>query len=102
MNRLLLILLLLIGSVPATAQTRITVQLSCFPPGAIKERMANIYKESPIMQAVTGRGLLLEMLATKDGSSWTIHMVNPDGSSCVLASGEGVFPIEYKAPEKEG
>jgi hypothetical protein len=43
-------------------------------------------------------GRLLEVFATGSGSTWTIVMTRPDGTSCVVASGEA-WPERRKAAE---
>ena len=38
---------------------------------------------------VTANGGLLEVLTTKDGSTWTIILSTPRGLTCLTAAGEG-------------
>jgi len=55
--------------------------------------LADKYKESPVAIGVTNGGGLVEVLSTGDGRTWTIIVSNPDGLTCLLATGEGWRPI---------
>ena len=85
---------------PVGAQQKVASVMLCFPDGKVKESMARRFGEVPRFQAVTNDGRMLELLANEDGSSRTLHLVDPGKSSCVMASGQGVFAIPYKAPEQ--
>ena len=37
----------------------------------------------------SAEGALVEVLTTEDGNTWSILLTNPDGVSCLVASGEG-------------
>jgi hypothetical protein len=64
-------------------------QSACAPREAILERLAAKYGEVPIAAGVTDRALLIEVLASSDGGSWTIIATSPAGVSCLIAAGEG-------------
>ena len=51
--------------------------------------LADRYKEAPVAIGVTNAGGLVEVLSTGDGQTWTIIVSNPDGLTCLLATGEG-------------
>ncbi len=63
-------------------------QTVCDKRDNILELLAQKYEETPIAVAITSDGRLLEVLSPKDGTTWTIIMSTPDGTSCILASGE--------------
>jgi hypothetical protein len=56
--------------------------------------LANKYKEAPVAIGVTNAGGLVEVLSTGDGQTWTIIVSNPDGLTCLLATGEGWRAIQ--------
>ncbi len=56
--------------------------------------LADKYKEAPVAIGVTNGGGLVEVLSSGDGQTWTIIVSNPDGLTCLLATGEGWRPIQ--------
>lgn len=64
-------------------------QSACAPRAAILERFASQYGEAPIAAGLTSAALLIEVLASADGTSWTIIATSSDGMSCLIAAGEG-------------
>ena len=61
--------------------------------------LAAKYKEAPIAIGVTNAGGLVEVLSTGDGQTWTIIVSSPDGTSCLLATGEGWRAIQLEPGE---
>ena len=51
--------------------------------------LAQKYKEAPVAIGVTSTGGMVEVLTTGDGGTWTIILSNPNGTSCLVAAGEG-------------
>ncbi len=45
------------------------------------------------MTSTFASGALVELLTTKDGTTWTIILTSPQGRSCLIASGEGWRPL---------
>ena len=70
-------------SLPASAQHQ------CNTRESVMALLANRYRESPVAVGVTNTGGLVEVLASKDGSTWTIIVTTPQGMSCLVAAGEG-------------
>ena len=66
-------------------------QESCRPDrDGAAQHLLDKYGEVPVAVAVTSTGALLEVLATPDGSTWTIMVTLPDRSkTCMVSSGEG-------------
>lgn len=46
------------------------------------------YGEKPIAFGVTGDGSLVQIVAAKGGSTWTLVIHAPNGTSCLIAAGE--------------
>ena len=51
--------------------------------------LAQKYQETPVAIGVTTSGGMVEVLTTGDGGTWTIILSNPNGTSCLVAAGEG-------------
>lgn len=103
MNKLMLglvALLFLAAPNAVVAQSPAQSVMLCFPEGKVRADMARLHKEMPILQAVTLDGRLVTLLSNEDGSSWTLVLVHPGKPDCVMATGQGVFQIPYKAPSQ--
>ncbi len=74
--------LALIGS-SAVAQTQ------CNERAEVLKLLAQKYKEAPIAAGVTSSGGLVEVLTNGKGETWTIIVTSPEGTSCLVAAGEG-------------
>ncbi len=46
------------------------------------------YAEAPTAVGVTNRGRVIEVFTTGDGSTWTLVLTRPDGTSRVIAAGQ--------------
>lgn len=77
---------------PAQAQ-----QQQCDERTKVLGHLANKYQEAPVAIGVTSSGGLVEVLSTGDGNTWTIIVSNPNGTSCLLAAGEGWRAIRFDA-----
>lgn len=55
------------------------------------------YSEAPIAMGLVSNGSVLEVLASGNGS-WTIIVTMPNGTSCVVASGEAWQDTDKVAP----
>lgn len=75
---------------PALAQDSLAPDGShvCAERKIITDSLAKDYSESPMAQGVSDTGNVVEVLTTKDGNTWTILLTMPDGTSCVLATGQ--------------
>ncbi len=72
-----------LGSFEAAAQS------ACSPRTDVIGHLAKKYGEAPIAIGVTNKGGLVEILTTGDGNTWTIIVSMPNGTSCMVAAGEG-------------
>ncbi len=88
-----------LGSEPASAQGAPAI---CRARDGLLSQLAQKYVEVPVAIGVTGGvagGALIELLTTKDGTTWTLILTSPKGVSCLIASGEGWRPL---APAPSG
>jgi len=54
----------------------------------VVEQLGAQYSETQTAIGVTDGGGVIEVFATGDGSTWTLVLTKPDGTSRVLAAGE--------------
>jgi hypothetical protein len=78
-----------LGSFEAAAQS------ACSPRTDVVGHLAQKYGEAPIAIGVTNKGGLVEVLTTGDGNTWTIIVSMPNGTSCMVAAGEGWRTKDY-------
>jgi hypothetical protein len=64
-------------------------QVVCAERQALLSSLSRQYKENPSALGVANNGALIELLTATDGVTWTLLVTRPDGTSCVLAAGEG-------------
>lgn len=64
-------------------------QSACSPRSDVVGHLAKKYGEIPVALGVTNKGGLVEVLTTGDGGTWTIILSKPNGTSCLVAAGEG-------------
>lgn len=66
-----------------------TAQNLCMPREQIVELLDARYSESPVAFGLASGGRLVEVFSTADGSTWTLLLTAPDGTSCMMAEGQG-------------
>lgn len=69
--------------------------MSCDQRQKVIGHLATKYQEAPVAVGVTSTGRLVEVLSTDDGQTWTIILSHPDGTSCLLAAGEGWRKLDF-------
>lgn len=71
---------------------------TCFPYSDIVAALGAQAHEAPVARMLSSRGFVIEVLATADGSTFTILAVRPDGTACALAVGEDFALVPAAAP----
>ena len=61
----------------------------CAPRAKLLDQLSSQYKEVPVAIGLSSSGSLVEVLTSDNGSTWTIMVSQPNGSSCLVAAGEG-------------
>lgn len=74
-------------------------QQPCKPRADALRILADKYAEAPVAIGLANNGALVEVLAAKDGTTWTILVTTPAGRSCMVSAGENWRALE---PEPEG
>jgi hypothetical protein len=72
----------------APAQQQGAAPANCVKRSLLLERLAQKFHEQPVAGGLTDNGLLLEVYASRNGETWTIAMTMPNGTTCLVASGQ--------------
>lgn len=79
-------LIVILSMSPAFAQ-----RAPCFSVDSAVRTLTNEYGESPAPQAFVGGQGVLEFWSNEETGSWTVVLVMPNGSACLLSSGSGLI-----------
>ncbi len=92
----------ILGPMGTRAQTQVQAQ-QCDQRAKVLGHLAQKYKEAPIAVGVTSSGGIVEVLTTGDGLTWTIIVSDPNGTSCLIAAGEGwrTLPFDNRAVDPQ-
>lgn len=69
----------------------------CAPREVIKRNLQEKYGEAILVQAMSGRGQLMEIYHSSESHTYTIVLTSPDGTSCMVDAG-GNFMVVAGAP----
>ncbi len=87
---------ILLAVVFALVSSVAKAQVRCGQRENIVKWLAASHNEGSIAFGVTISGSLVEVLSTKEGETWTIIITSSEGSSCIVAAGEGWRTKEYQ------
>lgn len=76
------------ATAPAMAEER-----ACGKRDALIGTLSQSYQEKPIAIGLSQDGSLVELLSTVDGSTWTILVTMPSGTSCIATAGQDWQPL---------
>ena len=62
---------------------------NCGARTTVLEYLSAKYSEKPVAMGIAANGGLIEVLTSKEGSTFTIIVTMPDGETCMVAAGEG-------------
>jgi hypothetical protein len=93
---LALVILTCLAAMPARSQTPQCAGL----PDALAA-LAMRYQESPHVQGLTSAGAMM-IITASPGGGFSVLLVSPDGTACMVASGEGFDVIEPDEPGVDG
>lgn len=84
---------------PAAGQT--APRKACTTRSEVAERLAGDYAEAPVAVGLASSGAVVEVFTSTDGSTWTIIVTRPEGTSCLVAAGEAwmTLPVKVKGPD---
>ncbi len=74
----------------------------CAPRSSLLSELADKYSEAPAAHGISSDGTLVEVLTSDDGGTWTIIISMPNGTSCLVASGESWTAAQRLAQGETG
>ena len=77
----------------AISSQPVSAQHVCATRTDIVKSLQQEYQEAPSAMGMSDNGAVIEVLSARDGKTWTILMTTPDGTSCVVATGEMWEPL---------
>jgi hypothetical protein len=73
----------------------------CGPRAEVTAQLAERYGESRRAIGIAANTALVELFASDQTGTWTITVTGPDGTACLVASGEA-FEAIAEAPSRPG
>jgi hypothetical protein len=92
------VMLVAMSAIPVAAAT---ASPPCASRPEFLKQLSKRFNEEPVALGLTNNGSLIELLASDDGSTWTIMISRPNGSSCLIAAGEGWEEMKRVAAKGE-
>lgn len=87
--------LLLVATTDVSAQGR-----NCGPRDAVVTRLAEGYGETRQSMGLGANNAVIEVFASDETGSWTITVTQPNGLTCLVASGQGYEQLAEALPAK--
>ncbi len=78
------------------ASSAASAAVPCGQRVTIVEWLAAKYKEEPVATGISSKGALIEVLSTEDGNTWTILLTAPNGTTCVVDTGQAWQPKPHE------
>ena len=75
---------------------------NCDDRGKVLRHFEKSYSEVPVAFGLANNSVVLEVLSSREGETWTIIVTSPQGISCLMASGtdwEMMFPPDLNKPD---
>ncbi len=76
---------------PAEAQT------VCVMHADLVQQLSRTYAEEPMALGLGSDGSVMELFTSKDGKTWTLVRIMPNGTSCMMAGGESWIEMSPRA-----
>jgi hypothetical protein len=64
----------------------------CARRDALLTALAHRYREQPKALGLSSSGVVIELMTSGEGKTWTLLLTQPDGTSCIIATGEAWQP----------
>lgn len=78
----------LLGAVVAAPTAARADPQVCGARAEILAELTKRYSEAPVAVGLSNSGVLVEVLSSDNGSTWTIIVSQPNGTSCLVAAGK--------------
>lgn len=86
----ILTLMILLAVWHATRPVPAAAQPPCGAHAEIVKQLGDRFAEHPIATGLSSEGAVMQVFASKDGLTWSLVATRPDGTSCLVASGESL------------
>ena len=86
----------LIAAAVVLASPAALAEVPCGQRDKIVDWLGDKYKEEPVASGISSKGALLEVLSSEDGDTWTILLTAPNGTTCVVDTGQAWQPKPHK------
>jgi len=85
------------------AATHADAQNNCAARETVIQRLAERYGETRQALGLAQQGAVIEMFASETSGSWTITVTMPNGTTCLVASGQAYEELaEALSPQGDG
>jgi len=71
-------------------------EVPCGKRDKIVDWLETKYHEEPVATGISSKGALIEVLSSEDGDTWTILLTAPNGTSCVVDTGQAWQPKPHE------
>jgi hypothetical protein len=99
MTRMLLSLSLAFGGM-IVATRHAAANPQCAPRDQVIETLAQTYGETRRSLGIAANNAVMELYAADDTGTWTLTVTLPDGTTCLVASGQGYEAVTEELPAK--
>jgi hypothetical protein len=79
---------LLLAGLAAGAPEPAAAQEICGTRADLLKELTQRYSEAPVAVGLANSGALVEILTNDNGSTWSIMVSQPNGTSCLVAAGK--------------
>jgi hypothetical protein len=79
---------LLLAGLAAGANDPAAAQEICGTRADLLKELTQRYSEAPVAIGLANSGALVEILTNDNGSTWSIMVSQPNGTSCLVAAGK--------------
>ncbi len=97
MLKTLIIAALVTAGFALAAQPILAVEAPCTDRTAVLKLLSGQYKEAPVAMGLANNGGVIELLHSRDRTTWTLIITMPDGMACPIAAGQSWEPVPVLA-----
>lgn len=88
MYKTLIIAALVTAGLVLAASPTLAQSASCTERTTVLKQLAGQYSEAPVAMGLANNGGVIELLNSRDRTTWTLIITMPDGLTCPIAAGQ--------------
>lgn len=69
------------------AKAAVAEDARCTTHGALTEQLEQRFAEVPVALGLSSTGKVVQVFSAEGGATWTLVLIRPDGTSCIIAAG---------------